>query len=199
MTYVNTSAVAGAVPPPGYPPPGGYQPGYYPSPQGGPTPYYPNDPNSPPQFPPQAYDGQGSYAPVGSPFMLPVNRQFSDVLAAPWPASGLVSSASIRSSGRSSSHWGLQTDGLTCSVSCCTIYDLSVYDIHEILTDCYYTMSPVIMPSKDCYCPVVLLPDGFRQHDYHRFYAVACGRNAKIATIQTESCRFHCRMKLGMQ
>ncbi|TBU44807.1 hypothetical protein BD309DRAFT_957536 [Dichomitus squalens] len=69
LAYVNTSTIAGVVPPPGYPPSGGYQPGYYPSPQAGPAPYYPDGPYSqpPPQFPPQAYDAQGSYAPPPGP------------------------------------------------------------------------------------------------------------------------------------
>ncbi|KAI0808247.1 hypothetical protein C8Q74DRAFT_1232186 [Fomes fomentarius] len=65
LAYINTSAVSGAVPPPGPPPPGytpqgGYPGGYYP--QGASTPYYPNNNGYGPQYPPQTYNGQSPYA-----------------------------------------------------------------------------------------------------------------------------------------
>lgn len=59
LTYVNTAAVAGSVPPPysqgGYPP----QNGYYPNQAAGYNPSY-----YPPQFPPNTYNGQAQYGSV---------------------------------------------------------------------------------------------------------------------------------------
>ncbi|KAI0704425.1 hypothetical protein C8T65DRAFT_653983 [Cerioporus squamosus] len=72
LAYVNTAAVAGAVPPPGpppgYPPPGGYAPNNY-YPQGGQSPYA--APGYAPQYPPQTYSPQPGniqdYAPPAGP------------------------------------------------------------------------------------------------------------------------------------
>ncbi|PIL32524.1 hypothetical protein GSI_05227 [Ganoderma sinense ZZ0214-1] len=60
MTYVNTSAVAGAVPPPGYPPQG-VPPGFVP--YAGPPGFPP--PGGPPGFAPQGPPPQPGYQPDG--------------------------------------------------------------------------------------------------------------------------------------
>ncbi|KAM5541587.1 hypothetical protein V8D89_004777 [Ganoderma adspersum] len=64
MSYVNTSVVAGAVPPPGYPPQG-VPPGF--APQGGPPGFPPQ--GGPPGFPPQG--GYPGFAPQGGPPGVP--------------------------------------------------------------------------------------------------------------------------------
>ncbi|KAI0740142.1 hypothetical protein C8Q76DRAFT_187482 [Earliella scabrosa] len=58
LAYVNTSGVAGTVPP--GPPPPGYAPqgGYYPQGYGGPSPY---NGGYAPQYPPQTYNAQSPY------------------------------------------------------------------------------------------------------------------------------------------
>ena len=79
LTYVNTSAVAGAVPPAGYYP--NAAPVYYSNgPEGAPQ-YYPQ-PGYGPQYPPQSYNGQpyagqNAYYSVGRPSM---HRCFLDLL-----------------------------------------------------------------------------------------------------------------------
>ena len=61
LAYVNTSGVAGTVPP--GPPPPGYAPqgGYYPQGYGGPSPY---NGGYAPQYPPQTYNAQSPYPSV---------------------------------------------------------------------------------------------------------------------------------------